>query len=81
MIERPGAVGWTFSAMAGVPLAEKVVVVIGGTTGLGLSASAAFLAAGARGVVVTGRDPASAAAALARLGAQAAALEGRRCHQ
>jgi len=76
MIERPGAVGWTFSAMAGVPLAEKVVVVIGGTTGLGLSASAAFLAAGARGVVVTGRDPASAAAALARLGAQAAALEG-----
>lgn len=76
MIERPGPVGWTFPAMAGALLAEKVVVVIGGTTGLGLSAATAFLTAGARGVVVTGRDPASAATALTQLGAQAATLNG-----
>src|SRR5688572_6483701 len=63
--------------MAVSPLSGKVVAVIGGTTGLGLSAARAFLAAGARGVVVTGRDAASAATAVATLGAEcAAALEG-----
>ena len=62
--------------MAEGSLAEKVVVVIGGTTGLGLSAAGAFLAAGARGVVVTGRDKTSATAAQAALGARAAVLEG-----
>lgn len=54
----------------------KVVAVIGGTTGLGLSAARAFLAAGALGVVVTGRDGGSAAAALAELGERAAAHVG-----
>lgn len=62
--------------MADAPLSEKVLVVIGGTTGLGLSAARAFLHAGARGVVVTGRDPASAAAAAESLGQRAAACEG-----
>jgi NAD(P)-dependent dehydrogenase (short-subunit alcohol dehydrogenase family) len=37
------------------PLEGKVIVVIGGTTGLGLSAAQAFVRAGAR-VVVTGRN-------------------------
>lgn len=49
-------------------LSEKVLVVIGGTTGLGLSAARAFLTAGARGVVVTGRDHTSGEAATAALG-------------
>lgn len=62
--------------MAEAPLSEKVIVVIGGTTGLGLSAARAFLAAGARGVVVTGRSHDSAAAAAATLGAAAATYEG-----
>ncbi len=57
-------------------LAGKTIVVIGGTTGLGLSAAVAILAAGARGVVVTGRNPASATAALARLGDRGAAHLG-----
>ncbi len=64
------------AVMPGASLAEKVVVVIGGTTGLGLSAATAFLAAGARGVVVTGRDPASATAAREQLGASSATLVG-----
>jgi NAD(P)-dependent dehydrogenase (short-subunit alcohol dehydrogenase family) len=49
--------------MATSPLADKTLVVIGGTSGLGLSAARAFLAAGARGVVITGRNPDTAAAA------------------
>jgi NAD(P)-dependent dehydrogenase (short-subunit alcohol dehydrogenase family) len=57
-------------------LDSKVVVVIGGTTGLGLSAARACLAAGAVGVVVSGRDPASAAAAAESLGGRAAAMSG-----
>ena len=57
-------------------LAGKVLVVIGGTTGLGLSAAQAFLACGARGVVVTGRNPASASSAMASLGATARAMSG-----
>lgn len=40
---------------ASVRLANKSLVVVGGTSGLGLSAARAFVAAGAR-VVVTGRD-------------------------
>jgi NAD(P)-dependent dehydrogenase (short-subunit alcohol dehydrogenase family) len=59
-----------------LPLADKVLVVIGGTTGLGLSAAQAFLTAGAAGVVVTGRSPESAAAAQAALGSQAATVVG-----
>lgn len=62
--------------MPAQPLSDKTLVVIGGTTGLGLSAARAFLAAGARGVVVTGRDAAGAQAALAELGAAAATQLG-----
>lgn len=61
------------------PLAGKCLVVIGGTTGLGLSAAHAFLAAGARGVVVTGRNPDNATAALQALGPNARALTGDAC--
>ncbi len=60
-------------------LAGKVLVVIGGTTGLGLSAAQAFLATGARGVVVTGSQPASASAALASLGSSTRAVSGDAC--
>ena len=58
------------------PLEGHVLVVIGGTTGLGLSAAQAILAAGARGVVVTGRNAASCATALETLGERAAAVTG-----
>lgn len=54
--------------MAENSLATKVIVLIGGTTGLGLSAARAFLAAGAGGVVITGRDRASGEAAVTKLG-------------
>lgn len=59
-------------------LAGKVEVVIGGTTGLGLSAARAFLAAGAS-VVVVGRNPASVAHAIATLGPSARGLAGDAC--
>lgn len=62
--------------MSGAALANKVIVVIGGTTGLGLSAARAMLAAGARGVVVTGRNTDSATVAAATLGVNGAALAG-----
>jgi NAD(P)-dependent dehydrogenase (short-subunit alcohol dehydrogenase family) len=57
-------------------LAGKSLVIIGGTTGLGLSAARAFLAAGARGVVVTGRNHTSAEAAVQQLGASGFAHVG-----
>lgn len=57
-------------------LEEEVIVVIGGTSGLGLSAAQAYLRAGAAGVVVTGLSPESVAAAGALLGERAAALAG-----
>jgi NAD(P)-dependent dehydrogenase (short-subunit alcohol dehydrogenase family) len=56
-------------------LANKVIVVIGGTTGLGLSAARAFVAEGAR-VVVVGRRPESLRAARAALGDQVIAIAG-----
>jgi NAD(P)-dependent dehydrogenase (short-subunit alcohol dehydrogenase family) len=49
-------------------LSGKVIVVIGGTTGLGLSAARACVAAGAK-VVAVGRNPDSVAAAGQALGA------------
>jgi NAD(P)-dependent dehydrogenase (short-subunit alcohol dehydrogenase family) len=49
-------------------LAGKVAVVIGGTTGLGLSAAHAFLMAGARGLIAAGRGSASADGATASPG-------------
>ena len=60
-------------------LAGKCLVIIGGTTGLGLSAAKAFLAAGATGVVVTGRNAESAATAVASLGGRARVLTGDAC--
>ncbi len=62
--------------MALPALADKTLVVIGGTTGLGLSAARAFLTAGARGVIVTGRNPESAAAACTELGGRSDSLLG-----
>lgn len=54
-------------------LQDHVIVVIGGTTGLGLSAASAFVAEGAR-VVVVGRNPESAASAQRLLGDSALAI-------
>jgi NAD(P)-dependent dehydrogenase (short-subunit alcohol dehydrogenase family) len=54
-------------------LEGKCLVVIGGTTGLGISAARSFVAAGAR-VVVVGRDAARAADAASQLGQAAHAL-------
>jgi len=56
-------------------LADKVIVVIGGTTGIGLSAARAFVEAGGS-VVVVGRNPENAAAAARELGERAEALAG-----
>lgn len=56
-------------------LANQVVVIIGGTTGLGLSAARALVSAGAR-VVVVGRTKESADLALAELGSAARTLVG-----
>jgi NAD(P)-dependent dehydrogenase (short-subunit alcohol dehydrogenase family) len=60
-------------------LADKKIVVIGGTTGLGLSAARAFVAHGAQ-VVVVGRKPESCQAALELLGPAARALPGDASH-
>ncbi len=57
------------------PLSGKGIVVIGGTTGLGLSGAKAFVEAGAR-VVVVGRDAARVEAAKATLGANNSAMSG-----
>jgi len=56
-------------------LTDKVIVLIGGTTGLGLSAAQAFVDAGAR-VVVVGRNPDSATDAVKQLGSAARSLTG-----
>jgi NAD(P)-dependent dehydrogenase (short-subunit alcohol dehydrogenase family) len=68
-----GCFGASLPGMSELPLSEKVIVIIGGTTGLGLSAARACVDAGARGVVVTGRDPASAEAAVTAIGANVSA--------
>lgn len=54
---------------------NKKIVIIGGTTGLGLSAAQAFIAAGAK-VVVVGRNQESVHAAQTTLGSNAIALSG-----
>ena len=51
-------------------LADRVVVIVGGTTGLGLSATCACIGAGAK-VVAVGIDPASSDAAVEALGGAA----------
>lgn len=56
-------------------LDSKVIVIIGGTAGLGLSAARACVAAGAR-VVVVGRKQAGCEAAKAALGANGRVLRG-----
>lgn len=56
-------------------LSGRIVVVIGGSTGLGLAGAKACVAAGAR-VVITGRNADSLAAATRELGEAAAALAG-----
>jgi NAD(P)-dependent dehydrogenase (short-subunit alcohol dehydrogenase family) len=56
-------------------LTGKSLVIIGGTTGIGLSAAQAFLAQGAK-VVVVGRSAESAAKAGAALGEQALVIPG-----
>ena len=53
--------------MATLALENKSIVIVGGTSGLGLSAARAFLAAGAR-VVIVGRDQAKVEAAERDLG-------------
>jgi len=61
--------------MAARELDDRVVVIMGGTTGLGLSAAKACVRAGAK-VVVCGRNPESAARAEQELGPAARALVG-----
>ena len=57
-------------------LEDKTIVIIGGTTGLGLSAAKAFVSQGAR-IVVVGRNPDSCDEAQKQLGSQvAAAIQG-----
>jgi NAD(P)-dependent dehydrogenase (short-subunit alcohol dehydrogenase family) len=56
-------------------LTNKNIVIIGGTTGLGLSAAKAFIANGAR-VVVVGRNEESVTAAQKELGGNAITLSG-----
>jgi NAD(P)-dependent dehydrogenase (short-subunit alcohol dehydrogenase family) len=56
-------------------LRDKVLVVVGGTSGLGISAARAFVAAGAR-VVVLGRDPGKCQDAGRELASAAVALTG-----
>lgn len=60
--------------MTGI-LKDKVLVVVGGTSGMGLSAARACVAEGAR-VVVVGRRPEGAEAALAALGPAGRAVTG-----
>jgi len=57
------------------PLTGKILVIIGGTTGIGLSAARALIAAGAR-VVAVGRNPVNVAAAEVVLGANAFTFAG-----
>jgi len=59
-------------------LTDKSLVIIGGTTGIGLSAAQAFLREGAR-IVVVGRKPESIDAAQRELGASARSLAGDAC--
>ena len=70
--------GFTTLRSVQLPLTGKSLVVIGGTTGLGLSAALAFLEAGAR-VVVVGRNPASVETAAGLLGKNGCALSADAC--
>jgi len=61
--------------MADKSLTSKNIVIIGGTTGLGLSAANAFIESGAS-VIVVGRNEESAAEAKSQLGSNAEAIIG-----
>lgn len=61
-------------------LSNRVIVVMGGTTGMGLSGARAFLNAGAEGVVIVGRTPDTCAQALEELGSRARAFVGDATH-
>jgi NAD(P)-dependent dehydrogenase (short-subunit alcohol dehydrogenase family) len=63
----------TVKGVAFPDLSGKTIVVIGGTTGLGLSAARAFVENGGR-VVMVGRNPTNAKAAQKELGKKALAL-------
>lgn len=63
----------------GSALSGKSVVIVGGTTGLGFSAAKACLAAGARGVVVTGRNADNTRTAAQSLGERCRAFTGDAC--
>ncbi|HMQ63064.1 MAG TPA: SDR family oxidoreductase [Flavilitoribacter sp.] len=60
-------------------LQNKSIVIIGGTTGLGLSAALAFVRNGAK-VVVVGRDPESGEAAEVALGPKGMVMSGDAAH-
>jgi NAD(P)-dependent dehydrogenase (short-subunit alcohol dehydrogenase family) len=60
------------------PLSGKSIVVIGGTTGIGLSAARALIAAGAH-VVTVGKDPETTTMAEVVLGPRALAFTGEAC--
>src|SRR5690606_39261645 len=57
------------------PLSDRKIVIIGGTSGIGLSAAVAFLHAGAS-VVVVGKDDESTTSAQKELGDRAIAITG-----
>ena len=63
-----------------LPLQDKVVAVIGGTTGLGLAAAQAILRAGGR-IVAMGRNPQSAEQAASLLGDQALVIAQDASHE
>lgn len=65
--------------MAGAWLHEKSIVVIGGTTGIGLSAAQAFVDHGAN-VVVVGRNPESVDRALSSIGKNGLGIAGDASH-
>jgi NAD(P)-dependent dehydrogenase (short-subunit alcohol dehydrogenase family) len=56
-------------------LRDKVIVIVGGTSGIGLSAARAFRREGAQ-LVVVGRDPSTSAVAHQDLGTETAVLTG-----
>ena len=60
-------------------LTDKKIVVVGGTTGMGLSAAQAFVQNGAQ-VVVVGRNPESGKAAEEQLGPAAVAVAADATH-
>jgi NAD(P)-dependent dehydrogenase (short-subunit alcohol dehydrogenase family) len=71
--------GTCSNVMHVLDLSGKSIVVMGGTTGLGLSAARCFVRGGAR-VVVVGRDPDRLSAARKSLGRAARALAGDAVH-